>query len=95
MIVIEYLHNNNFIYRNLKPNNVILDHSGTLVFIDLDRMISCEDLIENNEITKDFNVTCSLHLNLIMVKFLLLLMFIQLIYYIITGNYPKSIINNF
>ena len=38
-IIFEYLHHNNLIYRDLKPNNMILDHNKTVVFIDFDRML--------------------------------------------------------
>lgn len=97
MIAIEYLHNNNFIYRDLKPNNVILDHSGTLALIDLDRMISRGDLIANNEITKDFSLLFAApEFNYGEVSFASDVYSIgMMMYYIITGNYPKSIINNF
>ena len=37
--VFMYIHNNNLIYRDLKPNNVILDRNGRVALIDFDRMI--------------------------------------------------------
>lgn len=43
LIVINYLHEKKFIYRDLKPNNIIIDNYGTLVLIDLDEMISYDD----------------------------------------------------
>lgn len=43
MIVIEFLHRNHFIYRDLKPNNVMIDENKTAVLIDFDRMIQFKD----------------------------------------------------
>ena len=46
MIIIEilytfdYLHLNKFIYRDLKPDNLIIDQNYNLVLIDFDRMIT-------------------------------------------------------
>ena len=50
MIAIEYLHDHKFIYRDLKPNNVMIDSKGSVVLIDFDRMI-----MSNNKITKTFS----------------------------------------
>lgn len=43
MIVIEFLHRNHFIYRDFKPNNVMIDENKTAVLIDFDRMIQFKD----------------------------------------------------
>ena len=52
MIIIEYLHSKKFIYRDLKPNNLMLNKKKTLILIDLDRMI---DQSNNINRTKNFN----------------------------------------
>ena len=50
MIIIEYIHLNKLIYRDLKPNNFILNEKKSLILIDLDRMI--ENKFQNS--TKSF-----------------------------------------
>jgi cGMP-dependent protein kinase len=34
-LCIEYLHTNDIIYRDIKPENILVDHLGTLKLIDL------------------------------------------------------------
>lgn len=55
MIIFEYLHHNKLIYRDLKPNNIILDHNKTVVLIDFDRMLKKSSIDPNNETTKNFD----------------------------------------
>ena len=43
ILIVEYLHSENMIYRDLKPNNIIIDEYKNVVLIDFDR------LIENNQ----------------------------------------------
>lgn len=38
-ITLNFLHSNGFLYRDLKPNNIIIDTNGTAVLIDFDKMI--------------------------------------------------------
>ena len=58
LYTIQYLHKNNFIYRDLKPNNLIIDQYNHIVLIDFDRMIKKSQNTEeyNKEyFTNDFN----------------------------------------
>ena len=54
MMTIKYFHDNNYLYRDLKPNNVIIDENKTAVIIDFDR------LIEYNIDNKDVKMTLDL-----------------------------------
>ena len=55
MLTIQYLHFNELVYRDLRPNNIIIDDNKTAVLIDFDRLIKCT---QNNPIlisTRDFS----------------------------------------
>lgn len=43
ILVLVYHHHHLFIYRDLKPNNIIVDRSNTIILIDLDRMIKVNE----------------------------------------------------
>ena len=51
MIVLKYLHDKEFIFRDLKPNNIMIDINKTMVLIDFDRMIRDS---KNPNFTADF-----------------------------------------
>ena len=53
MIIIEFLHRNNFIIRDLKPDNIIIDENKTVVLIDFDRLINNNQ--DNENFTNDFS----------------------------------------
>ena len=46
-MIINYLNKNNFVYRDLKPDNVMIDENKTIFIIDFDNMIK---YTEKNEI---------------------------------------------
>ena len=55
MLIIEYLHHKNYIYRDLKHNNFLLDQYQTLILIDYDRMIVNEDKSIGENATRELN----------------------------------------
>lgn len=55
IIVICYLHCNDYIYRDLKPNNIIIDENYSAFLIDFDRMIKNLSLLNMQAITSNLN----------------------------------------
>ena len=54
MVIIEYLQNNKLIYRDMKPDNFIVDRYKRLFLIDFDRMIGEEEQEITEETTINF-----------------------------------------
>ena len=52
ILAIAYTHNNDYIYRDLKPNNVMIDENKQVVLIDFDRMIDIH--YNSDDLTRDF-----------------------------------------
>ena len=50
MMIIKYIHCKDYILRDLKPNNIIIDFNNTAVVIDFDRVVkdkNCKDVNVN------------------------------------------------
>ena len=54
MVALEYLHSKGFVYRDLKPNNIMVNQNNTVCLFDFDRMVKIDSKIENIEITQNF-----------------------------------------
>lgn len=49
LLTISFIQSKNCIYRNLKPNNIIIDQDKNTILIDFDRLINYqEDIIDEN-----------------------------------------------
>lgn len=55
ILILLYFHTNDYILRDLKPNNIIIDQNKTAVIIDFDRMVKKSEISNDNyEFTSDF-----------------------------------------
>ena len=46
ILIVQYFHDNKYIYRDLKPNNIIVNENKAITLVDYDRMI--DDIIAQN-----------------------------------------------
>ena len=51
MIIIEYLQYHQFVYRDLKPNNIIYNENRQIILLDFDQMVNLRELGANYPIT--------------------------------------------
>ena len=56
IMIFQYLHRKSFVYRDLKPNNIMIDQDKTVISIDFDRMIKTTNGSDDDEYehTADF-----------------------------------------
>lgn len=56
MEIIDYFHDNKYVLRDIKPDNIIIDENNIVVMIDFDRMIECSSISKaiESKITNPF-----------------------------------------
>ena len=55
LMIIQYFHDRGLIYRDIKPNNIMIDEHKTVVMIDFDRLIDSGKENDNLDQTLDLN----------------------------------------
>ena len=55
MLIFEYLHFNEYVYRDLKPDNLIIDENNSVYLIDLGRLRKIKDDDSNDKYTELFS----------------------------------------
>ena len=55
MHAIKYVHENDLIFRDLKPNNIMIDNDKKIHIIDFDRMVHIKDIKRDETNTNDFS----------------------------------------
>ena len=55
LVIIKYFHDRGLIYRDIKPNNIMIDEQKTVVMIDFDRLIGSGIENDNFEQALDLN----------------------------------------
>ena len=54
MLTIQFLHSKHFIFRDLKPDNIMIDQNQTVVLIDFDRMLNFDNYSNDQFHSNDF-----------------------------------------
>ena len=93
MDVLDFLHHKKHIYRDLKPNNVMIDDNKNVVLIDFDRIIDFNDPHRTCESSPNFAAPEIQSENLTFKCDVYSLG--QMIYFIINETEPDIIINKF
>ncbi|KAK8871784.1 hypothetical protein M9Y10_007525 [Tritrichomonas musculus] len=55
LMIFKYFNDRGFIYRDLKPNNIMIDESKRIILIDFDQLIDMKNIEPNFEQTLDMN----------------------------------------
>lgn len=59
IVVVKYLHENNFVLRDLNPKNIMIDQNKCAVLIDFDRMIDTSEKPIDSSFSLDLSSSCT------------------------------------